>query len=72
MCIDPLVGSQLGDLFGLNSDIGPVEIPVGILVISQLELHLPADSLDHVVPACGCAQDQLLSWFLFRRSLRWR
>ena len=55
-----LMGSEFADLFGLDSDIRPIEVPVGRQIIIELELHLAADTLDDVV-ACGvCAQYQLL------------
>jgi len=61
MTIDPLMRSQLADLFRLNSDIGPVKVPVRRHVLVQLEVKLEGCALNHVVSHCCRAQYQLLA-----------
>ena len=60
MRIYALMGSEFADLFGLDTDIRPIEVPVGRHILIELEVHLAADALDDVVARGVCAQYQLL------------
>jgi hypothetical protein len=53
--VDALVGFQLCDFVVLNADVGPPDVPVGILVRKKTYLHLAANTLDHVVVTVLCA-----------------
>ena len=50
---------EFADLFRLYTDIGPVEIPIRIDIIIQLEVHLATDPLYHIVTAGMSAQNKL-------------
>ena len=52
--VDALVGLQLCDFVVLNADIGPPDVPVGILVRKKTDFHLAANTLDHVVVTVLC------------------
>ena len=71
LAVDALVGSELADLFGLDADVGPVEVPVGVDVLVELEVHFAAHPLYHIVPRRVRAQNELLIGLLLRH-LRWR
>ena len=56
--------SEFWDFFWLDANIWPIYVPVRILIIIELEVHAPADSLDHVVSSRGSTENQLLVGFL--------
>lgn len=66
LAVDALVGSELADLFGLDADVGPVKVPVGVDVLVELEVHFAAHPLYHVVPRRVRAQNELLVRLLLR------
>ena len=69
--VDTLVRSKLADLLGLDSHIGPKQVPVRRIILVQLEVHLADYALYHVVAARVRAQDQLLIRLLLRCGLGW-
>jgi len=69
-----LIGSQFTNSFWLHSNIGPVYVPVRVLIWVALYIHFTAHTLHYVITAILGAQDQLLLLtttlsFFFRFSL---
>lgn len=72
LTVDALVGSKLTNLLRLHAHIRPIEVPVRLHVLIELEVHLAAHSLDDIVARGMRAQYQLLVHLLLRRGFRRR
>lgn len=59
--VDSLVGLHLLNELGLYPCICPVEIPIHLLILVELEVKFPAGLLDDSIFGLACAQYQLLA-----------